>query len=556
MPNKLFVIFLSLLVLVLLICYPAANSYFHSDDFFFLAVSRYIDNPLYFFADHFPGSLYYRPSGQLFWWLTYQLFGINHYLHNITNLVLHVLVATLFYRLLRFFNNSPRVSLVVAALFLIHPATISTALWLSNRFDLLATLFCLISLLGTLHYLQKPHYQYLLLSLLGALLAITSKELAYLLPIVTTVAVVTFPYHNRRPSLRNGLLVIGLHAALALALFLLRSRVLQWNWVNAYQEHGILPIFYEGFSKWLISLIPFYGYGFRQHWTLPLVLAAGIAASTLVAIVYYRLHDLVIAWHALAVGVALALLPGILQAPAFYYTIISFPDTQFSSNTLFTARFFYLSLLGFMIVFCQLLTMFFADWPTTGFKKFLVFLSLIGLGVVSITFAKTSYATARHWSLATNGDNRQIVQQANQAITKLAPIRGSKIYLLNTYPAASYFRDFADVIVKAIAPSNSDVIHCLVQSEKAPWYHLILGDDYADLAISPLLPMTIAGKHFGPTYLNNLVYLYLIVPDSRAVTLDNKAVFLAFDGQAFSNVTLAVRTGKRPVHFFNDRPVF
>jgi hypothetical protein len=126
--------------------------------------------------------------------------------------------------------------------------------------------------------------------------------------------------------------------------------------------------------------------------------------------------------------------------------------------------------------------------------------------------------------------------------------------LLNTPPTADYFRDFADVIVKAVAPSDSAVIHCLMQSEKAPWYHLILRKDYADLALSPLHPMTIAGKRFAPTHLNNLVYLYLVIPDSRAVTLDNKAIFLAFDGRAFNNVTRAVRTGKHPVQFFNDRP--
>jgi hypothetical protein len=551
MLNKRYVIFLSLLVLMLLICYPAINSYFYSDDFFFLAVSRYIHNPLYFLADHFPGSLYYRPSGQLFWWLTYQLFGINHYLHNITNLVLHVLVATLFYRLLRFFNNPPGVSLVVAALFLTHPTTIATALWLSNRFDLLATLFCLISLLGTLHYLQKPHYQYLCLSLLGALLAITSKELAYLLPIVTTVAVVTFSYDNRRPLLRNGFLIIGLHAALALILLLIRFRVLRWNWLDAYQENGLLAIFYEGFSQWLGHLIPFYSYGFQPYWTLPLVLVTGTTVLTLVIIAYYQRH---FPTFAFAIGVTLALLPGILQAPVIHYSTISLPDIQFSSHAFFAARFYYLSLLGFMIVLCQLLTMVFADWSTTRFKKFLVFSSLVGLGTVSITFAKTSHISARHWSLATNGEDRRIVQQANQTITKLAPIRGSKIYLLNTPPTAFYFRDFADVIVKAVAPATSDIIHCLVQSEKAPWYHLILRKDYADLAISPLRPMTIAEKPFAPTYLDNLVYLYLIIPDSRAVTLDSKALFLAFNGQTLNDVTRAVRTGKYPVHFFNDRP--
>jgi hypothetical protein len=281
----------------------------------------------------------------------------------------------------------------------------------------------------------------------------------------------------------------------------------------------------------------------------------GITVLTLVFIVYYRVYCPVIAWHGLAVGVALALLPGILQAPAFFYTPISYPDILFSSGLLFTARFFYISLLGFMIVVCQLLTMVFADWPITGFKKFFVFLSLIALSAVIITCAKTSHASARHWSLATHGDNRLIAQQASQAMTELAPPKGSKIYLLNTGSTASYFRNYADVIVKAIAPSDSEIIHCLVQSEKAPWYHLILRKDYADLAISPLLPMTIAEKPFAPTYLNNLVYLYLVIPDSHAITLDNKAIFLAFNGQTFSDVTRAVRTGKYPVHFYDDRPL-
>ena len=107
------------------------DGYFVSDDFGFLAVARYLDNPLYLLGDHFPGSLYYRPLGQFFWWVGYRLAGADPYGHHLLDLGLHVANAWLLYRLLLRLHPSVPAALGVASLFVVHPLALGTLAWVA-----------------------------------------------------------------------------------------------------------------------------------------------------------------------------------------------------------------------------------------------------------------------------------------------------------------------------------------------------------------------------------------------------------------------------------------
>ncbi|MGB8771540.1 MAG: hypothetical protein WCC92_18145, partial [Candidatus Korobacteraceae bacterium] len=88
--------------------------------------------------------------------LDYQMFQLDPSGHHETNLVLHVLnVLLLFWVLLRA-TGSPSPSFFVAALFAVHPINVESVAWISERKNLLSTLFFLLALGAYRWYAREP----------------------------------------------------------------------------------------------------------------------------------------------------------------------------------------------------------------------------------------------------------------------------------------------------------------------------------------------------------------------------------------------------------------
>jgi len=83
-------------------------------------------------------------------WLSHmldvQLFGLNPGWHHFTNLLLHTANAIMLFVLLQGLTRAPWRSFLVAGLFALHPLHVESVAWVSERKDVLSTLF----LLGTL----------------------------------------------------------------------------------------------------------------------------------------------------------------------------------------------------------------------------------------------------------------------------------------------------------------------------------------------------------------------------------------------------------------------
>ena len=77
-----------------------------------------------------------------------QFFGENPAGHHFTSVLIHALNAGLLYWLLRRMTGSVWRSLMVAALFALHPLRVESVAWVSERKDVLSTLFFLLTLLA------------------------------------------------------------------------------------------------------------------------------------------------------------------------------------------------------------------------------------------------------------------------------------------------------------------------------------------------------------------------------------------------------------------------
>lgn len=75
-----------------------------------------------------------------------QLFGLDAGAHHVINLILHVINALLLFVLLRQMTGAVWRSAIVAGLFALHPAHVESVAWISERKDVLSTMFALLAL--------------------------------------------------------------------------------------------------------------------------------------------------------------------------------------------------------------------------------------------------------------------------------------------------------------------------------------------------------------------------------------------------------------------------
>ncbi len=163
------------------------NTFFLSDDFELVNLVR-TGGPFGVWTH--TGNGFFRPLISLSLFLDYRFYGLNPFGFHLTNVVLHALnavlvsiVATLTYPLYQKRVASRIISIFVGLAFLVFPSHTEAVSWISGRTDVIATFFCLVSLVAYLVYDRHGRFFYLGLSLLAFLGALLSKE-----------SVITFPF--------------------------------------------------------------------------------------------------------------------------------------------------------------------------------------------------------------------------------------------------------------------------------------------------------------------------------------------------------------------------
>jgi tetratricopeptide (TPR) repeat protein len=89
---------------------------------------------------------YWRPLSWLSHMADCQVFGFHPWGHHLTNILLHALNSLLVFAVLRQMTGAVWRSLLVAALFGLHPLHVETVAWIAERKDVLGTLFWLLTI--------------------------------------------------------------------------------------------------------------------------------------------------------------------------------------------------------------------------------------------------------------------------------------------------------------------------------------------------------------------------------------------------------------------------
>ena len=121
-------------------------------------------------------------------WLSHMadvtVYGLNARGHHMSSLLLHALNAVLLFLFLRDLTGAFWRSAMVAALFAIHPLRVESVVWISERKDVLSTMFWILSAWAYARYARGGGWKFYVFSLLAFVLGLMSKPMLVTLPFV------------------------------------------------------------------------------------------------------------------------------------------------------------------------------------------------------------------------------------------------------------------------------------------------------------------------------------------------------------------------------------
>ncbi len=119
-------------------------------------------------------------------WISFQadvsLFGMNPGAMHAVNLALHIAATLALFFLLRRATGRVWPSAFVAALFGLHPVNVESVAWITERKNVLSTLFCFLSLHAYVRYAEKPRVLFYVAAWVGAVLSLLAKPMMVTLP--------------------------------------------------------------------------------------------------------------------------------------------------------------------------------------------------------------------------------------------------------------------------------------------------------------------------------------------------------------------------------------
>jgi len=121
-------------------------------------------------------------------WLSHMLdchlFGLHAGMHHFVSLMLHMANSLLLFYVLKKMTGSRWRSCLVAALFALHPLHVESVAWISERKDVLSTLFWMLCLVQYMRYVERSGIVRYLLVLFLFALGLMAKPMVITLPFV------------------------------------------------------------------------------------------------------------------------------------------------------------------------------------------------------------------------------------------------------------------------------------------------------------------------------------------------------------------------------------
>lgn len=129
----------------------------------------------------------YYPLTLLSLAIDYKIGNGSPMVFHIVNLILHLLIVLIVFWFLKLLTSRLEIAIVAALLFSIHPMHVESVAWITERKDLLYSLFYFLSLLVYLKYLRNKDSRFYIFSIILFIFSLLSKGQAVTLTIVLFV---------------------------------------------------------------------------------------------------------------------------------------------------------------------------------------------------------------------------------------------------------------------------------------------------------------------------------------------------------------------------------
>jgi len=126
----------------------------------------------------------YKPLAILTFALEYHFFKLNPYVYHLTNLILHLLNVLLVFWLILLVSRKAWVAFIVALLFGMHPLHVESVAWISERKDVLYSLFFLSGIIAYIYSLKGKNSRYYYLSFCLFILSLLVKPMGLTFPFI------------------------------------------------------------------------------------------------------------------------------------------------------------------------------------------------------------------------------------------------------------------------------------------------------------------------------------------------------------------------------------
>lgn len=158
-------VFLTLAVLVLVIYYQTVGfSFINFDDNFYVYDNPVVLSGINSESFKWAFTAFYSANWHPLTWLSHmadaQFFGLNAGGHHATNIIFHIINSILAFVVFRKMTGDFWKSAIVAALFAVHPTHVESVAWVSERKDVLSTMFWLLTMWAYFNYCDTATWKH------------------------------------------------------------------------------------------------------------------------------------------------------------------------------------------------------------------------------------------------------------------------------------------------------------------------------------------------------------------------------------------------------------
>ena len=320
--GSLFPVWLIAVVLALVtiaLYWPAMNcDFINLDDPVYVTANSHVQGGLtwegvkWAFGSMQQGTLW-APLLWLSHMLACQLFGLNPWGHHLVNVLLHAANTALVFLVFQRTTGATWRSLMLAALFGWHPLRVESVAWVTERKDVLSTLFWMLTLLAYAKYVEAGQIQdskskaWYGAALMVFVCGLMSKAMLVTMPFVLLL-LDYWPLERFKPGslwrlVREKIPFFALAAAASVMTFVVQKQagaVMTAEYLPLGARVGNALISYCQYLKkmfWPVDLAVYYQH--PGHWPLEQVVAAGVFLCGVSLILFFKRNQhpfLLVGW--------------------------------------------------------------------------------------------------------------------------------------------------------------------------------------------------------------------------------------------------------------------